>query len=174
MDHHIRTQRNRLLKIGGHESIVDNQFDLFRAADTPNGGKVAQGHQRIGWSLHIDHARALAQGAFDVLRIGGINVGEFDTIPGEDLIEESRNPTVEIVPADDVISSLVHSAQSIDRCHTAAENPRSDAPFERGKICFQAIARWIRAARVVVSYVFSQFLLRISGGRVDWDRDGAG
>ena len=168
VDHHVRAQSEGLLKVWGHERVVDNQFDFFRAADARDGFQVGQRHQGIGRSFHIDHARVFSQRALDVLGIRSVDVGEFEAVAGEDLIEQSRNAAVKIVSADHVIAGFEHGADGIDCRHAAAEDARGDAAFERSQIRFQAIARRVGGTRVVVADVLAQFFLNIGGCRVNW------
>src|SRR5437667_2011217 len=69
--------------------------------------------------------------------------------------------------ADDVIATLVHSADCIDGGHTAGKNARSDSALERRQVLFQAIARRIGNSGVFVAFVLAEFLLNVSGGGVN-------
>ncbi len=106
--------------------------------------------------------------------VGGVHVGEFHAIAGQNLIEQARHAAVEVVAADHVVAGLEHGADGVDGRHAAGEDARGDAAFERRQVFFQAGARGIGNAGVFVALVLAEFLLNVGGGRVDGDRDGAG
>src|SRR5437667_7507858 len=69
--------------------------------------------------------------------------------------------------ADDVIATLVHSADCIDGGHSAGKNARSDSALERRQVLFQSIARRIGNSGVFVAFVLAEFLLNVSRGGVN-------
>ena len=88
-------------------------------------------------------------------------------IAGQHLIEQPWHAAIEIVAADDVVAGLVHGADGVDGRHAAGEHARRDSSFERRQVFLQPGARGIRNPGVLVSLVFAQFLLHISGSGVD-------
>ena len=165
--HHVRAQRQRLLEIWRHECVVHDQQDFLAPADGADRRQIAQPHQRIGRRLHIDHPRVLADGAFDVLRVRGIDVRELQPEARHHLVEQTRRSAVQIVAADHVIAGLQHADDRIDRRHAAGENARGDSAFERGKILLQPGARGIRDAGIFISLVLADSLLDIGRSWID-------
>ncbi len=136
--------------------------------------KVTECHEGIGRSLDINHAGVFADGAFHIFHIGSIDVGEFDAVTGEHLIEEARNSAIKVVAAHDVVAGLEHGANSVDGSHAAGEGAGGDSAFERCEVLLQPSAGGIGNAGVLVSFILAQFLLDVSGRRMDGDGDRAG
>jgi hypothetical protein len=173
MDDHIRSQSNRLLEIWRHESVVYNQLDFLAAANFADGLKIGESHEWVGWRLYINHPRLFANGALDISDVRSVHVSELDAVAGENLVEETRRSSVEIIAADDVVARLVHGAESCDGGHTAGEDTRRDSTFQGSEILFQTCARRIRNSRIFVPFVFSNLLLDVGRGRMDGGRDSA-
>src|SRR5580692_8335728 len=143
-------------------------------AEIANRAEVAKLHQGVGRSLKEHKPRALLQCALNIFRVGCIDVGKCKSKVRKHLIEQARRPTVEIMACDNVIARLKHASDSVDRGHPTAEHLGGNSAFERGKVSLQPIARWIRHARVFVTFVLSDFFLNVRGSRVDWDSDSTG
>ena len=174
VNHHVGSQRDRLLEVWRHESVVHDQFHFLAAAYLADGLDVAERHERIGWRLDVHHARVLADGAFDILRVGSVDVGKFHSEICQHLIEEAGHAAVEIVAADHVVAGLVHGADGVDGRHAAGEDAGGNSAFERRQVFFQTGARGIGDASVFVSLVLAQFLLNVGGSWIDGNRDRAG
>src|SRR5271155_828863 len=82
MQHHVRAQRNRLLKIWRHESVVHHQLYLLGAADFADRFDVCKIHEWIGGRFHVHHASLLANGALDISDVSSIDISEFESIAG--------------------------------------------------------------------------------------------
>ena len=91
--------------------------------------------------------------------VGGVDVGELDAVVHDNLVEEARGATVDVLAADDVIARLEHRDHRHDRGHAAAEYVRARAAFKRCKIRFERIASWIRDPRVLVTFVLADLFL---------------
>ena len=167
VDHHIGSQRNRLLEVWRHESVVHHQFHLLAAAHLADGFNVAERHERVGGRLDIHHARILANGPLDASRVRTIDVGKFHAEIRQHLVEQPGHASVEIVAADDVIAGFVHGANGVDGSHSTGEDASRDSPLEGHQIFFQASARGVRNPGVFVPFVLAQFLLDVSRSRVD-------
>ncbi len=148
-----------------------NPFSCGIGADRTN---VAEGHQRVGGSLDINHARAAANRTFHVFYFGGIHIGDFDPIAGKNLVEQPWYTAIKVVTGDNVVSRPEHGAQGIDGGHATGENSRGDSAFERRQIFFEASTRRIRYAGVLVAFVLTQLLLEVGGSGIDGDGNGAG
>ena len=139
-----------------------------------DGGKIAEPHQRIGRRLHVDHTRVLADRPFHILRLRCVDVRELQAEAGHHLVEEARRSAIEIVATDHVIAGLQHGHDRVNRSHAARKNASSDSAFKRSQILFQAGARGIGHAGILISLVLADSLLHISRGRIDRHRDRAG
>ena len=129
--HHVRAQRQRLLKVGRHKRVVHYQLNLFATANPADLSQIAQRHQRIGRRLHIDHARIFADRAFHIFRIRCIHVGKIESEPGQHLIKQPRRPPIQIIPAHHMVARLQHARDRVDRGHSAGKNARRNSPFKR-------------------------------------------
>ncbi|SPE45480.1 hypothetical protein SBA7_840010 [Candidatus Sulfotelmatobacter sp. SbA7] len=143
-------------------------------ADVGDGANVAEGHERVGGSLDINHTCVPADGAFYVLHIGSVHVSEFNPIAGKNLVKQAGDTAIKVVPGDHMVSRPKHGAESVDGGHAAGENSRGDSAFERCQVFFEASARRIRNASVLVALVLAQFLLEVRRSGIDRDCDGAG
>ncbi len=84
----------------------------------------------------------LRMARFDILRVGSIDVGKFQTEVGHHLVEQARRSAVEIIAANDMIAGLQHGDDGVDRGHAAGEYAGSDSAFERGKILLRGARAW--------------------------------
>src|SRR5258705_9331326 len=64
--HQVGTQRDWLLEIRRHESVVHDEVNFSRVADFAHRADVGQRHERIGWCLDKDQASLLRKRPFDV------------------------------------------------------------------------------------------------------------
>src|SRR5579862_1417212 len=71
---HVRSQCERLLEIGRHEGIVDNQQHLFAPADRTDGAEIADPHQRIRRGFDMHHASVLTDGALNIPGVGRVDI----------------------------------------------------------------------------------------------------
>src|SRR5690349_10853082 len=122
MHDHIGPERDRLLKVWRHESVVYHEFRIPRVTLFADRTKITQCHQRIRGRFYEHHPRVLADCISDVAGDRGINVGELHTKIRKDLVEQPRRSTIEVVSADDVITGFVHAGNRVDCGHTAGEN----------------------------------------------------
>ena len=94
MHNHIRAQRQWLLEIRRHKSVVHYQRNFLVAADLADGCKVAQSHQRIRRSLDVHHARVFADGTLHVARIGSVDIRKLQPKSSHDLVEQTRRSPI--------------------------------------------------------------------------------
>ncbi len=139
VNHHVRAQRNGLLEIGRHESVVDDQFNFLLAANVADGPNVAQGHEWVGGRLDVNHARVSANGALDVPYVGGVHVGELHPVAGQNLVEQAGHAAIKIVPGDHVVSRSEHGAEALIAAMPLAKTrdatpPSSDARFSSRRV----------------------------------------
>ena len=139
-----------------------------------DGAQVAEFHQRVGGRFEEHQPRVFLERFFDRLQIGGIDIGEGEAEIGEHLIEQARRSAIEIVAGDDVVSGFEHAGNGVDRGHAAGEDFGSNSAFERGEVGFEPVARGIRDAGILVTFVLADLLLDVSGGGVNGDIHGAG
>src|SRR5260370_41953392 len=83
-------------------------------------------------------------------------------------------PAVEIVAGNDVVAGFEHGHDGVDGRHSTGEDLGGNTVFQRSQVGLQAVAGWIRYARVFVTLIFSNFFLNVSGGWVDGGGDRAG
>src|SRR5882724_10792386 len=122
MDDHVRSQGDGLLEIWRHESVVHDDVDFLAVANFADSFDIAEGHQRVGGRLDIDHAGVFAQGAFYVSDVGSVYIREFHSEVCQNLIEQALHATIKIVAADHVVTGFEHRADSIDGRHTAGKH----------------------------------------------------
>ena len=122
----------------------------------------------------MDQPGVRSDGAPDLLRIAGVDVGELDAVVGNDLVEEPRRAAIHIRSADDVIAGLQHGDQRRNGRHAAGKHMRGAAAFERRQVLFERLARGIRDAGVFVSLVLTDLFLRVGGSEIDGHIDCAG
>lgn len=84
----------------------------------------------------------------------------------KDLVEQSKSSAVKIVRGDDTLARVKRVEQRRAGGEAGREGRRGDATFQRGQGCFQAVACWIAAARVIVALVFAWRALRESAAQV--------
>src|SRR5215467_4138562 len=137
--YHVCAQGDRPLEVRRHESVVDNQFDFSAAADSADCLNVANGHHRIGRSFYVDQPRVLADGTLNVASFGAIDVRKLHAEVAQNLVEQARYSTVEIVSANHVISGLVHRGNCIDGRHAAGKYPCGSSSFESRQILLEAV-----------------------------------
>ncbi len=75
---------------------------------------------------------------------------------------------------DNVVAGFQHGHDGVDGRHATGEHARCRTAFERCEVSLQAVAGWIRYARVFVTFILSDFFLNVSRGRVDGGGDGSG
>src|SRR5207302_9286651 len=98
-----------------------------------------------------------------------------NTVIGHHLVEETRNTTVSVMAANQVVALFEKTlGDGGHGRHTAGKNMGRRSTFQGGKVLLQAGTRGIGDARVFISLVFTEFLLNISGGGKNRDRDCAG
>ena len=160
-------------KYGDMKVLSTTSATFFRRQICADRRQIAQPHQRIRRRLHIHHPRVLADGAFDVLRVGSIDVRKFQPKSGHHLVEQPRRSAVQIVAAHHVVARLQHAHDGIDRRHAAGKDARRHSAFERCQILFQPRARGIRHARIFISFVLADSLLNVGRSRIDGNGDRA-
>ena len=143
--HDIRAKLQRALKIGRHEGVVDAQVDRLPACpfmtDIGDGANVGDLHHRVGRGFNVHQPGIGLDRTADLLRVGGIDVGEENAVIGNDLVKKPRRSPVNIGSADHVIAGLEHGDQGRDRRHPARKNVRRSAAFERSQVFFERRAR---------------------------------
>ena len=72
-----------------------------------------------------------------------------------------------------MVARFVHRANGVDRCHAAGKDRSGDATFQGCEILFQASARGIGNAGVLIALILTELLLDVGGSRVDGRADGA-
>src|SRR5260370_18165172 len=79
-----------------------------------------------------------------------------------------------MVASGDVGAGLPKGQDTVDGWHATSEHLGCNNVFQRSQVGLQAVAGWIRYARVFVTFIFSNFFLNVSGGWVDGGGDRAG
>ena len=133
--HHVRAQRQRLLKIGRHECVIDHKRNFFLAANLTDSRKITQPHQRIRRRLHINHPSIFANRAFNVLRLRGIDVSKLQPKTRHHVVKQSWRATVKVVAAHHVVTRFQQADDRIDRSHATRKDGRCYSTFESRKIC---------------------------------------
>ena len=174
VNHHVSSERNRLLEVWRHEGVVHYKRHFFAAANLANGCDIAQRHQWIGWRFDVDHASVFAGDTLYISRVSGIEIGKLHSEIRQNLVEKAGHTTIKIVAADDMVSGFVHGADGVDGRHATGENTRGDAAFEGRQVLFQPGTSGIRNASVFVALVLAQLLLDVCGCWVDGNRHRAG
>src|ERR1700692_3082776 len=73
-----------------------------------------------------------------------------------------------------MISRLEHTGNGVDSSHAAGKNARCRAALKRREVRLHSIARWIRHARIFVSFILANLLLYVSGCWINRSADSAG
>src|SRR5690606_16384268 len=131
-------------------------------------------HHRVGRRLDVDQARFWPDGRRDRCRVVRIDEGEFETQPGEDLVEETVASAVDSLAGDDVIPAREKLRDSVEGRDAGGEGDAVKAVLERGDIALQRFAGGVLCAPVFVPEVSAQLRLNERGGLVDRRHDGAG
>lgn len=102
VDDDIGTQREWVLEVGTHKSIVDNQLGIVLVRDLSNGSDIDQTQGGIGRSLNPDELGVRADSGGKIGGILEVNKGDLDTHGRGDLCEIAVGASVDIVHRDDM------------------------------------------------------------------------
>ena len=170
----IGAQLDGPLKVGRHEGVVDAHGDAVLVADIRDGANIGEHHQRVGGRFDVDEPGSGAEGIADVVGVRGVDEAELNAVMRDDLGEQARGATVDVMPADDMVANLQHRDECRDSRHAAAKGVAAGAALERGEVGFDGVACGVRDAGVFPPAVLLDALQFVGGAQVERNVDGPG
>ena len=158
VNHHIRTQRKRLLQVRGHERVVHNRKRPETVGHRGDGAYVVHLEQWIGQGFKVDglgRRDAVRAVAFDgglqccnVLSVDGL---DDDSPASEELIELGIRSAINIVTDHDAVTGLENAQYRMNRRQPRGERKTTRSLLELSDLLFQEVACGIAAACIVIT-----------------------
>ena len=92
--HDVGAHVERILKVWAAEGIVDANRDVVLMCYLTNGGNIGDPDGGIGWCFKVNQRRVGTDGCSDLFKIGGIDVGRFNSKFGESSFNDPAGRTI--------------------------------------------------------------------------------
>lgn len=102
VDHNVRTVIQRVLDIGAHESVVDNNQNTVAVSNLCNGTDINKAQSGVGGSLNPDELSLIRTDQFLNILLDGGRESHVDTVGLGNLGEVAVGTTVHVGNRDDV------------------------------------------------------------------------
>ena len=159
--HDVGAERQRTLEVRRSERVVDDEQRTAPVGELGNGGDVGEAHHRVGRRLDEHQPRRGRHGVGNALRIARVDVREREPEVLEDFVEQAERAAVDVFTAHDVVAGAEQLHDRVQAPHAAGEGEAMPAPFERGYVSLQRLARGVLAASVLIPLVYAQAVLHI-------------
>ena len=163
VDDDVGAPLERAGEVGGGEGVVDHDRDAELLADL---GDLLEGEdvdQRVAEGLAVEDLGVGADGAAEVLRVGGVDEGDVDAEAGEGVDELVVGAAVEGGGRDDVIAGADEGEDGLGLGGvTGGGGQGADAAFQVGDALLEDIGGGVHDAGVDVAQFFA--------GRRGWRR----
>ena len=134
VDDEVGAEVDRPLDRRAGERVVDDDDDVTGVRDRTGSSEVGESQRRVRRRLEEQHPRVGADGGFDRLEIGRVDVGEIELILPQHALEQSIRAAVGIVGDDDVIAGLEERHHGAGRSHARGKRERGSTVLDRGKV----------------------------------------
>jgi len=102
VNNNVGTVVERVLNVGAHESVVDNDQDAMTVGDISNSLNIDQAEGRVGRSFDPDELSLIRTDQILDVKLNGRRESHIDAVSGGNLGEVSVSTTVDIGDRDDV------------------------------------------------------------------------
>lgn len=102
VNNNVGTVVERVLNVGAHESVVDNDQDAMTVGDISNSLNIDQAEGRVGRSFDPDELSLIRTDQILDVKLNGRRESHIDAVSGGNLGEVSVSTTVDIGHRDDV------------------------------------------------------------------------
>ena len=151
MKHEIGSMSDRLLEDGCGPGIIDHGHRPGFVGRLRQAGNMLKLEDHRSRTFEIEQRRT-GKSRFDSLRIGAVDIFDFDTETGQQLLEKAIGIAVAVADRDHVIAGFHNRKHGrADRRHAAGKAAGGLGPFERGDAALEIIDRGIADARVNIA-----------------------
>ena len=119
VNHNVRTEIERILKIRGHKGVVHNQNQVVAFCNIRHLSDVGYVHHRVRRSFDVDCFCIFFHIALHVIT-AAVDAGKLDAVFLVDVVEQTNAAAVQIGVRNDVVALAEHFHQKRDRCHAGA------------------------------------------------------
>jgi len=156
VDNDISAERERVLEVGAHEGVVDDQLGVVLVGNVSNGLDINEAQRGVGGGLDPDELGVGADDSGDIGGISKVNKGNLDSEGRGDLGEVTVGASIDVVDRDNVRSSREGADDGGGGGRSRREGQSVLGALEGSNGGLESVARGVSAARVVESLLLAE------------------